>query len=231
MTRASDVARLVRGQKELVRLAQNDMRRFLRAVDPSSEFFQAGLDEVFINISTRYGNVGASAAAEWYEGVRAQQGYSAVLAAGDDVSTMVKASRYAVRNGVTPESEKFLMSMLQTSVLQAARNTISLNVGRDPSRPRFARVPIGRTCAFCVMLGSRGFVYWSAESAGDFTKYHNDCDCAIVPGWGDNPTLAGYDPDKYRAEYEAGRTVAQEEGKRATTKNVLSGMREEFDLA
>ena len=67
----------------------------------------------------------------------------------------------------------------------------------DPSKPRYARVPSGaKTCAFCAMLASRGFVYASEDKAGALGQYHKDCDCEIIPSWDrKNPKIEGYDPD------------------------------------
>lgn len=84
-------------------------------------------------------------------------------------------------------------------------------VDADPARPRWARVPVGRTtCAFCLLLASRGFEYTSASAAGAEVKFHAGCDCAVVPSWGKTPlAVEGYDPDKLYELYEAaqrGRT-------------------------
>lgn len=51
----------------------------------------------------------------------------------------------------------------------------------------WARVMTGRySCGFCVMLASRGPVYTSAHHAGQSKpggrdKFHNHCDCVVVP--------------------------------------------------
>lgn len=60
---------------------------------------------------------------------------------------------------------------------------------------RYARVPSGTSCAFCLMLASRGFVYHSTTSAGeDKGHYHNNCHCAVVAG-NLKMKVNGYDPD------------------------------------
>lgn len=60
---------------------------------------------------------------------------------------------------------------------------------------RYARVPSGKACAFCLMLASRGFVYLSKTSAGeDKGHYHNHCHCAVVAG-NLKMKVNGYDPD------------------------------------
>ena len=85
-----------------------------------------------------------------------------------------------------------------------ARLTQRFTAEKDPSKPRYARVPQGATCAFCIMLASRGFVYWSEESAGKFHGYHRDDNCQIVSSWG-GMRVNGYDPDGMKARYEACR--------------------------
>lgn len=84
----------------------------------------------------------------------------------------------------------------------AARLTTQRNMRLDPTSPRWARVPSGETCEFCLMLASRGFAYTSEKTAGREMQYHSDCDCRIVPSWG-KQTLAGYDPDGLYARYKA----------------------------
>lgn len=69
---------------------------------------------------------------------------------------------------------------------------------RNSARPRaWARRLTGNdNCGFCVMLASRGAVYGSAAAAGGtpprgfthdidalLTKYHDHCDCEVVPVW------------------------------------------------
>ena len=84
-------------------------------------------------------------------------------------------------------------------VQNGGRRTQIDAVRTDPLRPRFARVEGGgSSCAFCLMLISRGPVYHSADSAGaaeiidDFTgdetvlnglmnRWHPNCDCRVVP--------------------------------------------------
>ena len=108
---------------------------------------------------------------------------------------------------------------------------------------RFARVPQGGdTCTFCAMLASRGFVYWTRESAGEFSHYHKHCRCLIVPDDGTGE-VEGYDPDEWLARWQAfeeidageGTTTAQKEdakrliasGRAATFREVEAIWREE----
>lgn len=61
---------------------------------------------------------------------------------------------------------------------------------------RWARVPSGsKTCPFCFMVASRGFVYKSKASAGGLSQWHKGCMCAVVPDFDVSTTVQGYDPD------------------------------------
>lgn len=89
-------------------------------------------------------------------------------------------------------------------VENGGRRTIRYAVDRDSTAVGWARVATGReTCAFCLMLVSRGPVYQSAQAAGLdaddttaldildegdtaafnelMTRFHPNCDCKVVP--------------------------------------------------
>lgn len=101
----------------------------------------------------------------------------------------------------------FAVEMINETARMSARFTAE----RDPSRPRYARVPSGRPCAFCLMLASRGFAYWDEKSAGGLgNSYHEQCACQIVPSWGATK-LDGYDPERYLAAYRAAKQAAGDE--------------------
>ncbi len=39
------------------------------------------------------------------------------------------------------------------------------------------------TCPFCLMPASRGAVYHTRKSAGEWKHFHRGCDCKVVPGF------------------------------------------------
>ena len=122
------------------------------------------------------------------------------------------------------DAQQFIGDMIAA----ATRAQTQRSIRRDPTKPRWARVPQGKTCAFCTMLASRGFAYTSEEAAGgEGNKYHNDCNCRVVPSWG-KQTLAGYDPDKYKELYESAKRMAADAGESTSSRNVLTWMREQF---
>ena len=64
-----------------------------------------------------------------------------------------------------------------------------VNVGQNKDKgARFARIPTGiETRTFCLMLVSRGAVYHTRKSAGEFKHFHWGCDCKVVPSFEDDP--------------------------------------------
>ena len=101
-------------------------------------------------------------------------------------------------------------SAVSRSVRRAADRTAMAAKGNDGSEVRFARVPRGETCGFCIMLASRGFVYLSMESAGEmpfgFNDFHDHCDCAVYAST-DDIDIEGYDPDAYLERYLSCRSA------------------------
>lgn len=73
----------------------------------------------------------------------------------------------------------------QRHAQNAGRQAIVDAARHDPEARGYARVAVGETCAFCIMLTSRGPVYKSASSAllrdGGDEPYHDNCNCAVVP--------------------------------------------------
>lgn len=96
------------------------------------------------------------------------------------------------------------LQRLGYQVKKSAGDTVMANGDRDRATVRYARVPRPTEsyedgCLFCQMLASRGFVYHSAGTAGALSHYHDGCQCMIVPGFGANPRVEGYDPERYKA--------------------------------
>lgn len=168
-------------------------------------------------ITVMQGYCGASAdlasslAAEFYDGLRERMigaRYGAVLAPDYSDEAVDQYVRWAVQPLVDEgaDGSQMVIDKLNTrigyEVKHAAGNTVFRNGERDPRSVRFARVPRGSKsyphgCPFCQMLASRGFVYRNAKTAGELNHFHADCQCMVVPGFGSNPHVEGYDPKEY----------------------------------
>ena len=92
---------------------------------------------------------------------------------------------------------------------------------------RFARVPQGGdTRTFCAMLASRGFVYWSRETAGEFDHFHRNCRCLVVPDDGSGE-VEGYDPDEWLQRWRDYKEIDERDDltrSQKTARKVLVGM-------
>ncbi len=152
-----------------------------------------------------YDNLASSFAATWYDfqaeanGVKLQQAITSAVYVPKKTDSV---ARYQVRK-LTKEGPaafaKACGEYARNDALRALNETIIANVGRDKKKGvRFARVPTGReTCTFCIMLASRGAVYHTRQTAGEFKHFHRRCDCKVVPGFEDDPMatlVEGHDP-------------------------------------
>lgn len=221
-----DVDKLSKAQQAAVKAARRELRKTFETVyamyDDPADMRDALLDLVPA-IASKYGNAGSVAAGEWYEQMRAKWFKDAT-----DIDTTYQPDDTAIQETIrrlaghlwdkdgTPADPdmmlKGLLANMDKWVKAGGRETIERAVKRDPRKPRYARVPQGaKTCAFCAMLAGRGFVYSSAEAAGAMGKYHNDCDCEIIPSWDkNNPKVAGYDDKAYYARYMEARRMLED---------------------
>lgn len=233
MPTRADVTRLVRGQRRIADYAADDLRRLFASFDLSSpDRVRDALLEVVPQLVQEYGDLAAVVAAEWYEEVRDAPGtFQARLGRSAAEEAVVGNVRYAARHLYTDDPAAtidVLHGAMQRHIAYSGRDTIARSAGADPARPRYARVPAGgRTCAFCEMVASRGFVYASAKHAGEFEKYHDDCNCQIVPSWdAERAHIEGYDPDAMYARYKAAWDAAGGPG--STAEQVAFEMRRLF---
>lgn len=158
--------------------------------------------ELMGTASVTYADAGASLAAEWYD-VEAEAEHAkldtALISTSVSDDDIERTVHYQAGKLVEDDVNGFVRNLgtyTRDRIRRSANDTIMLNCKRDRRRGvRFARVPSGaETCAFCMMLSGRGFVYHSAKTAGEQSHYHRGCDCKIVPGFDEDNPIEGYDP-------------------------------------
>ena len=151
----------------------------------------------------------AAVAAVFYDGLRAQagidDGYEAEAESMRDPEATAGAVRAFMETQVKGQPfdtlEKLLLERADYEIKRAANESVAYNAQRDPKKPKWARVPDGsETCNWCIMLASRGFVYGSKEMA---SHTHANCDCRIIPGFDNEPSVEGYDPDYYYDKWKS----------------------------
>lgn len=173
------------------------------------------LADVWPDMVAEYGEMSATMAADLFEDW--VPGATASMVRPVDEALAMSRVRWAIG---TAQAAGNLNTLLDELVKQPARSTMARSA--QANDVRWARVPTGaETCAFCLMLASRGFVYGSAETAGEMRKFHGHCDCVAVAG--DSPE--GYDPDALYEVYASAHRPGQ------STKETLSRMRASGDVS
>lgn len=185
------------------------------------------------SIADQYGSVASTISADLWERIyRADTGLTAdaILDTTDTTHLFGASSGYAFRDGSKTDAAKAIAHVAGTmgrAVRGHARSTMRSNTDRYGGR--YARVPTGdKTCAFCLMLASRGFIYRSEDSAGEFDQWHDDCDCEVVASFDTkNSAIEGYDPNEYYSMYANARSGSLT----SDTDGILSKMREMYGLS
>lgn len=113
----------------------------------------------------------------------------------------------------------------RNDAFRSLNETIIANVGRDRDKgARFARVPTGtETCTFCLMLASRGAVYHTRKTAGEWRHFHRGCDCKVVPSFEGDPDaelVQGVKPRELYERYKQFKEIDSEESLTRGQRNV-----------
>ncbi len=162
-------------------------------------------------LAAAYGDAASALGAELFESVMAAEGVTVAPRLAEPISHKQASDdvRSSARHifggkGDVAAFKASCVRQLARHISMASNGTVALSCERGASKGvRYARVPMGRrTCEFCVMLASRGFVYANEKTAGRLGQYHYKCDCRIVPGVDGVTTIEGYDPDAYYASYK-----------------------------
>ena len=170
-----------------------------------------------------YDDVAAEFAAQWYDhraeqgGARLEQAVTMTTYRPDSVDAVARYQARKLAKGDDAAFAKACGVFARDDAFRSLNETIIANVGRDKDKGvRFARVPTGfETCTFCLMLASRGAVYHTRKTAGEFKHFHRRCDCKIVPGFGDDPDaelVEGVRPKELYERYRAIRQIDSMEG-------------------
>lgn len=140
-------------------------------------------------VAENYNVLGYELGAQWYDLCSQLANIDAEPAELPQVEPEnVKARSRAAASRFTPETpmQQAIRNFLETEINNSIRQTGHDNLWRDYERGlckgRWARVPVGDTCAWCLMLASNGAWYLSKESAlgANGNHYHDNCNCIAV---------------------------------------------------
>ena len=164
-----------------------------------------------------YDDKAAVFASQWYD-YRAERGGArlkqAVTMTVYEPGSVDDVARYQAKKLAKEGDAAFARAcgeFARNDAFRSLNETIIANVGRDRDRgAMFARVPTGtETCTFCLMLASRGAVYHTRKTAGEWRRFHRGCDCKVVPSFEGDPEAELVQGVKPRELYERYKVFKQ----------------------
>ena len=179
-----------------------------------------------------YDDKAAVFASQWYDH-RAEQGGArlkqAVTMTVYEPGSVDDVARYQAKKLAKEGDEAFARAcgeFARNDAFRSLNETIVANVGRDRDRgARFARIPTGtETCTFCLMLASRGAVYHTRKTAGEFKHFHRRCDCKVVPSFEGDPDaelVQGVKPRELYERYKQFKEIDETGGLSSAEKDEL----------
>ena len=239
MASRDDVERYAQANRDIRALVLRDLRAFSGVLSSDAIDAKAALEEFMPLLVRQYGELAATVAADFFDELRdaaeVQGAFNAVMAEPVEVERIQASTRWAIGPlfAATPGIEQALQQLEQVAdrmTLEPGRQTIVLSAASDPSKPRWARVPVGDTCAYCLIYASRGAIYTSKETAlfkgGTGDKYHDFCNCTPTAIWSDDDLPEGYDPDALYEIYKK----ASDQANTSRIKPVAKELRENFGI-
>ena len=192
----------------LVRRDVAEVVRSLNTNDPRAA--TRALLALMPEVGERWAPLQATAAADFYEGLRDYYGapgrFAAQASAGVPVEAVHRNVRWATESifSLDPDAQelmKRLSASMERHVRDAGREVVAENAMTDRATVGWRRVASPGACAFCVMLSTRWGDYTSKEAATavgsgaagrirgtqtEGSRYHDYCRCraeAVFPGW------------------------------------------------
>lgn len=179
-----------------------------------------------------YDDKAAEFASQWYD-YRAERGGArlkqAVTMTVYEPGSVDDVARYQAKKLAKEGDAAFARAcgeFARNDAFRSLNETIIANVGRDRDKgAMFARVPTGtETCTFCLMLASRGAVYHTRKTAGEWRHFHRGCDCKVVPSFEGDPDaelVQGVKPRELYARYKQFKEIDETEGLSSAEKDEL----------
>lgn len=200
MATAVQVEALRRAGDTTEQMIRRDFRRIwprLRRQSPDT--IRDALLELAPTLSDQYGGAAAAMAADWFESVTGQSARTASTTQHAAVVGSVRAAAGGFYDGRLEDAFERIVASTARHANQAGRETVMESASRHDIR--YARAPEPGACAWCLMLSSRGAVYHSRSTAGEFRRFHDDCRCQIEVESRDGSL--SYDADALYEQYAA----------------------------
>jgi hypothetical protein len=150
---------------------------------------------------TKYGEGSAELACQMYDALAEAANAGAPAAEPAEPADYGEVARMV--NATKSQNPANLPNGVSRLVKRAGADTTLKNAVRDGAE--WAWVPHGDTCPFCITLASNGWQKARSKvlKGGHAEHIHANCDCEFAIRFDHNTTVAGYDPEKYLAQYNA----------------------------
>ena len=187
------------------------------------------LVEIAHAVAEKYGEAAASLACEMYDAIAAAQKANVKPAEPAEPASYGETAKAVY--GTLKNKQNTVPATVGRLVKQTGADTMLQNAARD--RAQFAWVPMGDTCAFCMMLASRGWQYQSKKAMknGHAEHIHANCDCEYCIRFDGKSTVEGYDPDRYLEMYENAEGDTWQEKVNAMRREMAAEKRAELETA
>ena len=185
----------------LSRLNQKAGQLMREYIDRHGTADTADLIAYAYGLVTKYGEGSAELACQMYDALAEAQG--ALVPAAEPAETASYNEVARMVNATKHQNPANLPNGLSRLVKRAGADTSLRNAARDGAE--WAWVPHGDTCPFCITLASNGWQKASDKvlKGGHAQHIHANCDCEFAIRFDHRTTVAGYDPEKYLAQYNA----------------------------
>lgn len=150
---------------------------------------------------TKYGEGSAELACQMYDALAEAANAGVPAAEPAEPADYGEVARMV--NATKNQNPANLPNGVSRLVKRAGADTTLKNAVRDGAE--WAWVPHGDTCPFCITLASNGWQKASSKvlKGGHAEHIHANCDCEFAIRFDHKTTVAGYNPDKYLAQYNA----------------------------
>lgn len=182
--------------KRLSDTASNELKDYILEGHTESEIL-----EVAYALVTKYGEASSELACQMYEAIAEYSGAKVAAAEAAATASYYETAR-SVRGAMMRTRDAAAISSSAGRLVKLASvDTMMKNALRDGAE--WAWIPSGDTCAYCMMLASRGWTKASEDAIvnGHASHIHNNCDCTYVVRHSKDVTVEGYDPDALYEEY------------------------------
>ena len=187
----NDIRRVANMKQRVISQAEGELSRLLTD--------KTNILDKTLSVIDRYGNMTQEIGAQWYEESAEKAGVNVPRAQINRIDTDKYAPRiedliadWELGELTDEQLEEMLDELVSESLINESRDVVMNNMRANEvadwrlsgsqARTRYARVPIGETCAWCIMLASLGPWYLSYETAGGYDPdhFHDHCDCEVV---------------------------------------------------